>query len=406
MLENRRYRLHGSVVLRVAGWHWAWSAAVILFVSLTVIYLATGSYVRKERVRGFIAPDHGVVKILPNRQGLVGSCAVESGDLVDAGDDLCVLVDRHGLPGEKERNRELLRELRQKEERIEGFIEQWRAVFRLERDRLESELAIAVRREEAARELLRTFVRQEKLLEERRVAAETLRQEGHLSANEYRQLASAALEKHGETQRARQELQSAESAIARLRKELERQPLEWELKRAELQEQLSDVARAVIEIEGRRNFVVRSPVRGKVTAFQAVIGQAVDPAVPLMAILPESSKMVATLLVPGRAIGFVTRGMEVQLRYAGFPYQRYGTYRGRIAEVSLTTLSPRELAQVAIASEPVYRVLVELERDTVSAYGKAVPLQAGMLLEADIIQDRRTLLEWLVDPVLRFRGVT
>lgn len=115
--------------------------------------------------------------------------------------------------------------------------------------------------------------------------------------------------------------------------------------------------------------------------------------------------MAATLLVPGRAIGFVSPGQEVLLRYEAFPYQKFGLHRGRIEEISRTVLSPRELAEPAIASEPVYKVSASLERGKISAYGREVPLQAGMILEADIIQEKRSLLDWVLEPVYRFRGM-
>ena len=47
---------------------------------------------------------------------------------------------------------------------------------------------------------------------------------------------------------------------------------------------------------------------------------------------------------------------------------------------------------------------VTLERQTVSALGKDVALRPGMLVNADILLERRTILEWLFEPVLQLRG--
>jgi membrane fusion protein len=54
--------------------------------------------------------------------------------------------------------------------------------------------------------------------------------------------------------------------------------------------------------------------------------------------------------------------------------------------------------------EPVYRVDVKLDRQNVSALGKEIALRPGMLVSADILLERRTLLEWLFEPVLQLRG--
>ena len=56
------------------------------------------------------------------------------------------------------------------------------------------------------------------------------------------------------------------------------------------------------------------------------------------------------------------------------------------------------------SSEPVYRITVELARQTVTAYGEALPLQAGMTLEADIALERRRLYEWVLDPLYTVTG--
>jgi membrane fusion protein len=54
--------------------------------------------------------------------------------------------------------------------------------------------------------------------------------------------------------------------------------------------------------------------------------------------------------------------------------------------------------------EPVYRVTVELNKQDVFAYGENFPLQAGMMLEADIILDKQSLFEWIFEPLMSMKG--
>jgi membrane fusion protein len=54
--------------------------------------------------------------------------------------------------------------------------------------------------------------------------------------------------------------------------------------------------------------------------------------------------------------------------------------------------------------EPFYRINVSLARQTVTAYGEAVPLQPGMLLEADVVLERRRLVEWMLEPLFTLTG--
>ncbi len=107
-------------------------------------------------------------------------------------------------------------------------------------------------------------------------------------------------------------------------------------------------------------------------------------------------------------------GQHVLLRYQAYPYQKFGHYEGVVASISRSAVSPGELPpQLAGISsltassggaEPVYRITVKLERQTVTAYGQPVPLQAGMQLEADVELETRRLYEWVLDPLYTLTG--
>jgi membrane fusion protein len=121
-------------------------------------------------------------------------------------------------------------------------------------------------------------------------------------------------------------------------------------------------------------------------------------------ITPLDGKLEAELLAPSRAIGFVTPGQEVRLQLQAFPHQRFGLERGTVRTISATVLAPSEVSIPGLdIREPVFRVRVSLDRDYVEAYGARIPMQAGMLLSADIVFDRRSLVEWLFDPIYAVR---
>lgn len=68
--------------------------------------------------------------------------------------------------------------------------------------------------------------------------------------------------------------------------------------------------------------------------------------------------------------------------------------------VSRTILSASEIPfPGALPDQPVFRVRVKLENEDISAYGELIPLRPGLLLSADVIFDRRSLIEWLLDPI-------
>jgi membrane fusion protein len=114
------------------------------------------------------------------------------------------------------------------------------------------------------------------------------------------------------------------------------------------------------------------------------------------------------LFAPSSAVGFVRARQAVQLRYQAFPYQKFGHQTGEVLQVSRSPLQASELAGLPLAAgatgEPLYRITVSLDQQSVAAYGQAQALAPGMQLEADVLLDRRRLIEWLFEPVLGIAG--
>jgi len=186
---------------------------------------------------------------------------------------------------------------------------------------------------------------------------------------------------------------------------LERLPIDSADRLANLQRSLFDVTQHATETEGRRRYIVRAPIAGRVTSVLAAVGRTVDPKTPMLSIVPTDSHFQAELFVPARAIGFVAPGQSVRLLYDAFPFQRFGSYSGIIESVATTMLAPAEMPGpvAGISKKPAYRVKVALDRQTVDAFGREVALQPDMTLRADIILERRSLIEWLLEPLLSMR---
>jgi membrane fusion protein len=89
--------------------------------------------------------------------------------------------------------------------------------------------------------------------------------------------------------------------------------------------------------------------------------------------------------------------------YDAFPYQHFGTYRGKVVHVSQTILTSSDAAGPIKLSEPSYRVTAALEKFAIDAYGRTIPLQPDMHLKADIILEKRSLMSWLTNPLRTIR---
>ena len=85
---------------------------------------------------------------------------------------------------------------------------------------------------------------------------------------------------------------------------------------------------------------------------------------------------------------------------------RNGSHEANVIAVAPSALPPADLGFLPPdgSREPLYRIKARLPVQTISAYGRAEPLQAGMQVEADIRLDRRRLIEWIFEPVLQLKG--
>jgi membrane fusion protein len=145
---------------------------------------------------------------------------------------------------------------------------------------------------------------------------------------------------------------------------------------------------------------VLSPVAGRVAALPVAAGQPVSLGGTVAVVIPEGARLEAELLAPSSAAGFIRPGQDTRLMLQAFPHQRFGTVKGAIKTISRTVLGPTEISIPGLKiDEPVFRVRVSLERENIAAYGESIPLQPGMLLTADVVFDRRSLIRWLFDPL-------
>jgi hypothetical protein len=98
----------------------------------------------------------------------------------------------------------------------------------------------------------------------------------------------------------------------------------------------------------------------------------------------------ATLEVPADAIDFVAPGSTIWLRYRSFPFQRYGSFRGRVTDITATAQA--------------YTVHVAIESQVVHTPRADLALRAGMALDADLWLERRRISDWMFEPITGAAG--
>jgi membrane fusion protein len=233
-------------------------------------------------------------------------------------------------------------------------------------------------------------------------AADQLRSKGFMTAVEFKRRQMQVLEQRQAISALNQQLAARRNQLTETNFTLRQLPTVMAQRVQALRNDLSTAEQRIAEINGRRAYVIKAPTAGRISTLQATLGQYADPQRLQLEIIPEHSVLQAELLVPARAIGFVEVGQPVRILYDAFPYQHFGTYTGHIAKVSQTLLMVTDATGPITLKEPAYRITAALERADIDVNGKKVALQPDMLLKADIILEKRSLISWLTSPL---RGV-
>lgn len=200
------------------------------------------------------------------------------------------------------------------------------------------------------------------------------------------------------------QLISLESQRTDLTLQLARLPADVAQTRASILEAIEALEEKRASANAQNGFSLIARTAGTITSLQDQVGQPVDPAKPLMTLIPRGSVLQAELYIPSRAIAFVAKGQPVRLLFDAFLYTRFGPGYGYVAQVSSAVLGPEEVTAAVKVGEPVYKILVVLDAMAMQAYGKSIPLQSGRALTADILLEDRSFLDLLMDPLLAARG--
>lgn len=146
---------------------------------------------------------------------------------------------------------------------------------------------------------------------------------------------------------------------------------------------------------------VRAPLDSTVSTALIAQGQSLALGQALFTLTPIGQPLVLRLLVPARAAAVVRPGMDVKFVLRAYPQEKFGRFDARIESVSEAPAMPADVPQGLGAGEPVYVVVARPPGVLHASGGQILALKPGMLGEALIPVERRTVVEWLFEPILR-----
>ena len=380
---------------------------ILLFLCIA-LFIYSGKYTRKAHLTGIVMPSSGLVKIIPQYAGYITQLTASEGQHVVAGESLYHISGEH-FNGQGA-----------------GTLAAMSLSLKTQYAMLASQQTLESRdnqqQQEAVRQRISSLQPQVKSAEQRLQLAE--RQVGLTTAvmGRYKKLAGTHYvsdieyqQKQIDVSTAQQNVEDQRQGLLQLHTTIEAAEddlnhliVQGESRRAELDRQLQGIRQQQDELAGQENFTLTAPVSGTVAAVLVRQGQSVRASEPVMTVVPDNASLQIELYATSQNAGFIHPGQRVALRFAAFPYQKFGVQYGTIREISRTTLTPSDFLSISPVTwkenEGRYRVIVEPENTFILAYGKKEPLRPGMTLEGDVSLDTRHLWEWLTEPLWSLKG--
>lgn len=231
---------------------------------------------------------------------------------------------------------------------------------------------------------------------------------GEVAANEKRR---DWVEKSQDLKAQESTLASLQASIAQSEKKLvslrSNYQSQLENERVETQTQLAKSAQELEKSTIRSGLLdVRSPTAGVVKDLAVTSKNAVVQAgALLMNIVPQAEALQAEVLLANEDVGFVAAGQKAQVKIAAFPFTKYGLMQGSVLHVGADASDPKQNSSPQ-ATALTYRALVQLDSQQLTGYsgGATLALNAGMAVVVEIHQGKRTVMEYLLSPVLKVRA--
>ena len=353
---------------------------------------------------GVLLPVGGLTTIPAEQGGVIEEILVKPGETVAAGATLMTLaVDRalaDGIGSYKTRSVSAQQQgqlLLQRRERERNAFDATMRSMRLEQAALKSTLDLLKAR-------VRNAARQVELADSsyRRLVA--LAAEGHAARRDVESAELRRLQAVAVLDQLRSRRIDTEAAVSRISQRMIAERQSFQSLDLNLEIESKRLAERAVELDGLSRRAIIAPMRGQLADLLVSAGRPVKTGDAVATIHPPGAEMEARLYLSSAAAGRAEAGQEAVLKLAAFPSRQFGVLRGTVMEMTSSPLEANAIRLVPKVLAPAYEARVRLQQQHIQAMDRRWPLRPGLSVDATIIETRRTLIRWLLDPLSRGSG--
>ena len=405
-LQAKRAHLLGTVTLITRLPTVAICLISALIGASILAFLYYGSYTRRATVSGHLQPSTGVIRIAAPQTGIVLEKKAVEGQAVNKDDVLFVLSSERAAPAGMASGglqRGISEQIAQRQQSLQAEINRLQQTQSQEASYLQRRQSTLIAEAQTIETLMTQQRQRVGAAEDTRQRYQGLVEKDYIAREQLTQKQSELSEQQSRLQSLQRDLITNQREQASTAREINGLANRFSAQIAQIERGISGGKQELAEVQTRANVVITAPAAGVATLVTTELGQTVEPGKALMSIVPKDTPLQARLYVPSRHIGFVRVGDQVLLRYAAYPYQMFGQRTGRVSAISSGTASSQELSALGgpelLGSESAYVIQVSLSEQSILAAGQTRALQPGMRLEADLLQEKRKLWQWMLEPL-------
>ena len=140
---------------------------------------------------------------------------------------------------------------------------------------------------------------------------------------------------------------------------------------------------------------LRAPVRSTVKQiYISTVGGVVKPGEPIMDLVPLDDTLVVEAKVKPQDVAFLRPGQEVMVKVSAYDFSIYGGREGKLESISADTIEDKR-------GEHFYLVKVRTQKNAIVHHNEYLPIIPGMVVTADILIGKKTVLDYLLKPILK-----
>lgn len=400
--------------------------SIALFLVFAVVWMSWAQLDIAVQATGKVIPSSRVQEIQSMEGGIIQAIAVKEGQTVKAGDLLARLENlqfnsdlgesRHTFWGARAALARLDAEIHGRApvfgkaliDAAPRRVEEQRALWRsrqMERDNARETLSkqVAQREQELAETRSRIETMNVLLVDARESQAmeDKLMKQGAGARADYLIAKQKVSSLQGDLDAARVAVQRLQAAIQEARARLaeadsrfiaeaSRERGELELKAATTSQQITAQADRVDRRE------LRAPMDGIVNRLLlTTVGGVAQAGQTLMELVPAEDKLLVSVRVKPADIAFIQPGQTAKIRISAYDSSIFGTLEGKVKRVGADALLDKE------RQESYFEVILETEHNYLGEASERLTLSAGMAADASILTGKRTLMEYLLKPVIK-----